>query len=573
MKNEIEIGLGIKWSDPDIKKITGETEALLNALDNCQYKKDIPIHWLIPPYPFLEQDIVGLNNLLLEIKARITTLNDIPVSIGYTGTDHPILSYQELEKEIAWSLSNPWNSGLKEVFGANPEIFIPTTTLLSDKRIFTLYQNSGFHYIGMNRVFPALFNKEINNLTPVIYIDMCALSSIKSLKKQIKTLLKEKHTYFLFLIDINCKISNSTLKTIWQNFLKTIEWLTKNYALKFCSVTQSQALPHSPFPEPFIETAALANTIMIRHQLLNTIRFKQKKETSDDDFKNILINLSAPFTQDHKTGRKSKRIIFPSLDRVSDCTMQGNTILAGSDFAANLNNGKLFNLESSHGNFLLIGQNMRSYMQISGKEHIFQNLSSFSVAGEHVRGLRESQKIEIPGNIHPGFQLTEYIFIDDFPYLLISSKIKYPSLDLKIIMEAIVPFEIPLFIINDSIDILALSDDTKQVHTLHAAISHYSIPANMVAIPHAGTNIIIGFPPEKSSNPGIFEFKIKQFKKQTLLSINIFGTYTPVEAKLYNRMTEIFSFYIGISPLLPEKPPYFPAKVLREIPDQVILDE
>ena len=576
MKREIEICLGIRWSDPDFAKTASATEYLLQSLDNSFYRRDLPVHWLIPPCPFLECRHKELNNIILEIRTRMKTLKDIPVAAGYTGTCLPLLSYDEMEKEISWTITNPWKSGLKDQFEVVPEILIPGITVSVEKDNINLYLDNGFKYIGVNTLFPPVYDNTENNISFFCYHDLYSFSSLSALKKRIKWLLQKKILNLFFILDISPELNDNTLKSMWQNFIKIPDWLAKQYTVAFTTLNKSGTVNRHSHGDCFSRPFSLENSPGLRNKLLTADQYKIKKDKKQEDYRSLLIALSNSHLPEEKKpeagkNEKGSREIFPPADRISDCTMQGNTILAGSDFAGNFHNGKLYNLQDKQEKNLLAGEMARSYIKILKKEYQFQNLSSFSVGGEYTRGLRESLKIEIPEQIHEGTQITEYIFIDDFPYLIVSSRIKYPVLDLGTIITAIAPFEIPLFYIDKAIQILALTPGSTRTYTLDPAHDLYTIPANLVSIPgETGNNILFGFPPEKNSTLGIMEFKIKRCKKQHLLVINLFGTYSPLAAKQFNKTTEIFSFYIGVSPVIPEKIPYFPAKILKEIPEQII---
>ncbi|HUI69509.1 MAG TPA: hypothetical protein VL354_03240, partial [Spirochaetia bacterium] len=69
--------------------------------------------------------------------------------MGFAGACHPVLTLDELDKEISWGIENPWGSGTAQLLTIRPEILIPRVADLLRPEAVAAYGRHGFKTLGI----------------------------------------------------------------------------------------------------------------------------------------------------------------------------------------------------------------------------------------------------------------------------------------------------------------------------------------------------------------------------------------------------------------------------------------
>ena len=75
-----------------------------------------------PPSPDAD---AGASAVAPVLRERLASAGDSLLAMGCTGACQPVLGLEELDREIAWGLRNPWSTGLADVFGRRPAAAVP----------------------------------------------------------------------------------------------------------------------------------------------------------------------------------------------------------------------------------------------------------------------------------------------------------------------------------------------------------------------------------------------------------------------------------------------------------------
>jgi hypothetical protein len=575
MNKEVAILIGIRWNNSSTEVICRETERFLTWLSHTQFGNMVPVHWNIPCHPFLEIRSGNLENLIHEIKTRIKKNGDIPIPMGFSGNAHPLLSLSELEKECEWCISNPWESGIEDTFNIIPHVIIPTFADVQRKEAIDCYRKMGFHTIGFPQIHLAYspyahIDSNRYKINTFSFITLCP-EVINELKRGIKKYIEEQSFTLFFFFDCSFIDETVTIPFSFEPFTELIEEVMTKYKVRFTSITSTNRFSPCKSDELFHiqEKKSFPTCPLWRKNAQEVKNDRNLTLKTSRIYKDILRGLS-PFNLENvlkKRVQTGKKALFPPKERINDTNMQGNAILYGDAFSVTFLEGKIIHFKINNTN-ASIGKKSRSFISVSGKNYYFQNLSAFSILGERSRGLREAQLIPIDENSEPGVQLTDYYFVDDFPYLLITSKITYPFFQPGTVLKHISPFELPLihYTKNDSITIHAQS--AYSVSSLSVPYENRIIilAGDFFCISAKNYCIVIGFPVEKGAGSQFMEFSVEERKKDYCLKANPFGTYLQAPSEWYSKITELFTFYIGVNTMIPEAPPVFPATVLNEIP-------
>ncbi|MBN2533520.1 MAG: hypothetical protein JXB88_11535 [Spirochaetales bacterium] len=600
MEKEVQIQIGMRWNHPSFEVICRETERFLSWLTQFETthldaQERIPIHWNIPSYPYLEIRKRNIDDLVTEIKTRIQNRKDIPISMGYSGGAHPLLTIPELEKECEWSLANPWNSGIKDTFGKSSNVMMPYTPDIWRAGALGCYEKNGFSFIGINAdtagqlYFKNRKNLYQGNLQFFLYLPLTS-QFVMQCKKDVKKVLEE--TGYTLPLFFDCMYIEELVKIPFnfEPFTAILDLLMSKYTVHFTSFTTLPSFsPEFGNQYSFDRRDILPNYPLWRQNAIQTNdnRDLSLKTTTTTTTKDILQSISPLFTitgenwksvnkkDDNANQVKSTtlKIIFPPEDRINTADMQGHVTLAGNTFSVQFLEGKIRNFVYKKKK-ILTGEKVKPYIRFSGVDYVLKNMNAFSIAGDRCRGLREIRRIEIDEDEPPGSQLIDYIFVEDFPYLIVTSKVTYPYLPANENIEQLAFFELPLFFLNTSRDqcvqLHIYSDNTRETYSLKPEECTFSLIGNTFIFSKDSVPVIVGFPGGKGPDLQILNVKIIKHKKDLCFMINIGGCYFHVPASRYSRVTEVFSFFLGVCSSLDEGIPAFPSQVLQEIPPNMV---
>ncbi|MBN1411796.1 MAG: hypothetical protein JW969_13190, partial [Spirochaetales bacterium] len=539
--------------------------------------KDIPIHWNLVSNPFLENPS-RLEGLIDDIQSRVESKKDIPLPMGYTGALHPYLTLLELEKEVFWSKKNPWNSGIEDKFSINPRALLPYFADLKRKESIEIYKKYGFKIIGIESShYGSLPHNTMDDLEldDIRFFSMYKLdlNNLEKARLFPKVLNLKNSEYLFILIDISKTRDNyaSLSKTVWEPLQSFIHWLNSRYKMQFPDVHEHDFQKNLRLSKQVSNNGSFSfpNNPVSNLKVLNTENFRRLRFKTMMDYKKILGNLSYKdinMVEDSKPNA-FKDSVFPDPVRETTASMQGIASIMQDNFTVNFDEGKLKNFLLD-GKPQLSGLSTRSYIQIEGKKINFKNLSSSSIEGEKVRGLREVQNIFVGESESAGLQVTDYFFTEDIPYLFLTTKIELKALNLENEIEAFVPFEMPFFTFTkrEKIVVQAFHENTPISYIFDHQTKKTCIPGNLFYISKDDHVIILGFPQENGLDFGLIEIKIEKVKRNYIFNVIILGSAFPNNARLFQGYSEISSVFLGCSSIFPGEAPEMALNVAGEIP-------
>jgi len=556
-KKNINLYLGLRFNTISIPEICKKSEKILDEIDKNNLK--VKLAWNFASSPFLEDNSKESDNLIIEIKTRVNNTGDTVIPIGYSGAIHPFLTNAELTKELEWSKSNQKGSGISDIFKIKPDTLFPIIPELNRKCVFDIYKNSGYINIGIpqkqNHINPFNIsdNNSINFISFIEYYRNQDSTFIKLLKKQLK---QQSNDLIIMLCYRPSFFETDSEHNI--SLIGLINNLQNHFNLTMCSFnTLASSNKNKPSELSFYDVPGYPD---LRSRGLNSIEYRQ---TNNYDH---ILNLFNPLNaiQEQTELRPLKNSFHNSRQNVS--SMHGDVILAGNSFSVSFSKGRFSGIKKDNNPFS-VNKVSQSYIVLSGKKYKYKLQNAFSIEGDRTRGLRSNMVLEINQN-NFDFQ-SDFIFIEDFPYLIVTSYIKYPEIDKGYVLQQIAPIEIPLFYFNteDTVNITGIyPDDSKIKYIINSSSDLQVIIGNAFYFQHGDTGIVFGFPMEKEPLIGTCQIKIKKEKKKYLLSINPYGSYIINDMPHFQSKKEIFSFYIGISDYCPKAIPVFPNYVLDEIP-------
>ena len=104
-----------------------------------------PCTGISPPSPRTDTGASGLAPVLRE---RLASAGDSLIAMGCTGACQPVLGLEELDREIAWGVRNPWSTGLADVLGRRPAAIAPRLADLDRPGAAALFLRHGLALVG-----------------------------------------------------------------------------------------------------------------------------------------------------------------------------------------------------------------------------------------------------------------------------------------------------------------------------------------------------------------------------------------------------------------------------------------
>lgn len=555
-KRIINLYLGLRINSASVKEVCIKSENILNEIEKNNL--NIKLAWNLACSPLLEESSKEADNLIIEIKTRIKTKNDVIIPIGYTGALHPFLTEREINKELNWCKQNEKGSGIKDIFNLEPDIIFPVIPELNRKNFIQVYKDTGFKYIGIsqkqNHINPFNIKNElsVNLISFIEFYKTTDITFIRALKKVIK---HQNNNLILMICYKPSFYENHELNDV--SIIELITMLEKYFNINFCSFNEINKIDSDTYKQ--LSFYDLPSYPEIRKRGLNAIKYRK----IDDNYYQIL-NVFNPFkpVKIHSDISPLKSSFHNSRQNVS--VMHGEVVLYGNNFNVNFLNGRLFGINRNNKN-ISVNRQSESYIVASGKKHKYKLLNAFSIEGERTRGLRSNMVINIDKKVF-NFQ-SDYIFVDDFPYLIVTSYIDYPEIKNHSVLEQIAPIEIPLFYFEDTVQVTGIYPDNSASSFKVDSTSDFIVATgNIFYFQNEETGILFGYPGDRAPLISTCQIKIQKKHNKYLLSINPFGSYIFNDLRHYNKRKEIFSFYLGVSEYCPKSIPVLPDYVLNEIP-------
>ena len=568
----MQLLIGFRLEGSSVPKLCKSTEKILNELTLLETDLKIPVHWNFSLSPLLKSFNRNLNDLIMEIKTRMKTRNDLPVPAGFRGAIHPLLFADELEKELDWCRENPWLPGFKELFGLESQIIMPIVPDLSRELECGIYSKRGFNCLGLpGRGFqpmPVRMPGKRSGNGPVTLFTylLCSCGEYGQLRKTIRKIIvpPEKELFILFETR---ELESGPVKLL-------LDALSAGYDLKLCSLRDPGIFTGADDVEDAIEDDSetygsstwireivLADPLT-RNRRLSAEDIRNKKKKNNANFRRILNILSPDQTPlshvDQPKGHKA-----PGKDRVLIASMMGMVALTGKSFEANFLDGRFSGL-SVRSRQVLAGRPASAYLTIEGRKYLFQTESAFSYeSSERAKetGLRSAFSLQLPEENQKGRLVVDYYFNEESPELFLDFQLRYPKLDPYTVIEEVVPFELPLFELKDREKATIRSvfpDGTRCLNIISRETPLKILYGSYFEITKDGKGCSLHFCGSNSPRIGFLQFSCRPCppgRKKYIVFVNLNGTYIPVGSgysgagdfsSLYSEKVENFSFKIGL---------------------------
>lgn len=528
-RNTRKIYLGIQWDAVSWDDVPLWCDFLFERLGKA------PVCWNIPALP---QDgrARGRAAFVRALLHRIEDAGDAVALMGFAGACHPLLSIDELEKELSWGLKNPWAAGLTDVFGVRPSILAPRMPDFQRPKAVAAYRRHGFQRIGIasDEAFHLRRHPSGVEVFPFFRVPAAA-------QRASRRSLPPRGDLFLML-DLTGLSSQGPLEALFPEMIDPL--------LPFATVAfpgpAEASVGRAPLPMagPRFDCAMFPPTLM-RDRLEAIAPLSRKRRKKAEEYQKALSALSPVFQLNREPAGASAETMQA---RFPVAHMLGEVTLAGSDFDVKLSGGRFCGI-MQRGEPLLPPRPALSFLRVAGRTHSFRTKSSFSFESDGGTGLRE--ELAMDGAVGQGATLDiEYTFRDDSPLLTIAADILYPPLAEDAILEECVPFSIALAELRAGTAAIEASapDGSLAAHTLSDRDGWTAVPGASHAVAlRGGSRLVLRAAPEEARRWWLPFFRVSRaFGRRPILEVNPFGSSAPVPGRWVSGRRQSFALLLGI---------------------------
>jgi hypothetical protein len=594
-KKALNLLIGLRLNGRHGREMCIILESLLEETAALEKGGRFPLHWIFSVSPLLEHTsrppgCASLDSLLVEIKTRCASRRDKIVAAGFRGAVHPLLTAEELDKELGWCWSHPAAAGFAELFAANPAAIMPEYPDPWRELGGAFYSRRGFKALGLPQdpARPYRFLRRAGNALAsgalasgalasgalasgalasgalasgarsalFSYISLCAADPgefsrcLRDLASRVP--VREK---FLFVVLDTASLASGALASgapasggFTPVIGRILEALDSRFAVKPASLADPELFETEPACDTLDYLPVRADPGR-RRQWLQAEPLRRKKDRKDSDIRRILETLSADLPR-HHSGEDAPAA--PG-QRTLDAAMTGEVVLAGERLDASFSNGRLVGI-SSGGRPLLCAGPAQSYLELDGTRYDYRTESAFSFQGPEEHGLRAVLTLRLPRTSSPEGEsrlVVDCYFQESCPDLLLDFRLAYPELDERERITRIAPYEIPLLAAaaGESLAVQARFLDREETELSFPPAAAGEEKLRLLS----GSEFIIGCNGKRlslrfngSPRIGLMEFRRSRRGARQLLCANLNGSYRAAGGKLYSGLEENFSFRMGL---------------------------
>ena len=538
MKGSRRLFLGIQWDARSWDDAPLWCDLLFQKLEA------IPLHWSFPALPQdgRHKKRTGFLRLFME---RIDSRGDVVAPMGFVGACNPLLTREELEKEISWAFQNPWGTGICDALDVKPTTFMPR--LPDSHRPFALdiYRAHGLRRIG----FESAARFGLTDRGGIEFFPYCRLELGNTADpaldpRRLQRLIEGRESRFIVL-DLSGIASMAPLRSAVEEIIRILRGCAGEISTiekEASGTVASGALRGARRPGPSLDWASFPAPVA-RAKLAATASLTLKKSKRKEDFQKILSTL-APGPPPEQARRGSPA--DSGGEKTLIAHMNGEITLKGRDFDVKLVGGRFCGIVRGK-EILLARKPATSLIRIDGKTMVFASRSSVSFERESGTGLREELALEGRGG---GSLAIEYYFRDESPELCIAVDIRYPAMRDSSTIEEYRPFAFTLLEVprrrGGAIDAVA-PDGSSVAYPLAHLDECAPIPGTMhrIGLP-GGRALTLRCLEAGSRGGGLPYFRIaRSWSGKAILEANPFGSYSPTSASWLSGARKTHLLMIG----------------------------
>jgi len=548
----LHLCLGLRFGDCPHDEFCRRADRLLEEVGKLETRFPLPLHWNFAVKPVLEKQSRGMADLLGEIKRRIKARRDRIVPSGFTGSPHPLMLPEELERELLWCYNNPWFPGLKKLFDMDPDFILPAYPDLLAEAAASVYSRQGFRVIG---VPISLFRlKPRAGGGRRTYLEPLAGPAYRITGSRSKILLQPV-VVVRSLDEMSEAISLGITNNLFLMFdpgagtlAPLIELLTRHRKVDFLSFDEKKRKPPATAADPayllnVMEPHGGPDEQAVWAQIEN---FRKKKRKTNKQSCIILESLAGANPHNGLEGNKAAVEAVGEELEVTNAGMAGSVALIGAAVQATFVEGRFSNLVK-RGAAVLAGKPSQSFLTVEGKRVDLRTESAFSFERDGQAGLRSTLSARIGGESQLIRVVLDHYFEGDEPTLRLDIGVHYALSPNTLLYES-APLEICLYSFTqaDSLRIeVELASGMCFSKTVPRQEMLWRLYGKKFRIVKQDAAVQLTAAPAYKTRTGQIEFQVRKRRGGYLLFANLGGSYLPQTAGLITGRKQALSYGIG----------------------------
>lgn len=435
MRRSLDLLLLFRFPTTNPTRLLSSMEQCLDLLEQV-FEDPVPVHWSFAPRWLLSESSGRRGVLLERLKARSA---DMIIPVGYTGAFHPLLARSDLENELKWAWTNPWNEGIEDCLGRKPEAMTALAVDLLRGSAREIYAEFPFHLLlEADRVVRLGATLAVSP-SSIVVSDLSA----RPLSRALRAAYRREDVAHCFLI-IDPTASDASRMD--EALRLVARFAAGRRETKLVSLRE---LEHFEGAKATESSEGIPPSVWI--PVDPTTRMARKREPEGATGPRRLgseasrrrlerhapIDLSegAPAIVGESRRPKERNLI---------ADMTGDVSLSEGSIDIRFSNGNFAGFDKE-GAALVRGGSSRSYCAPEGCEADFRVISAFSFEDDGCRGLRVVRGLAGEGVVTPGRLVIDYFFQEGCEELLASILILYPQFSRTDSIDTYALLEIPLF--------------------------------------------------------------------------------------------------------------------------------
>lgn len=495
----------------------------------------IPIHWNLPSFP---ADPGGPSPVAAVLRERLDSAADALLAMGCCGACLPALGLDEMDREIAWGLRNPWSTGIVDLLGRRPAGAAPRLPDLDRPEAARPLLRHGLSLVGVAGRRPFTFAVR-HGLRIFPYARLPAPRMDRAgLDADLRRLLAGNGDVFVML-------DFAALPPAPGDAAPFIETLAlRVLGCGRTPVTLAEAALEAPTaagPGPGLDAGEwrLFPAIDLRLRMAAVEGLRRRRRRRVEETRDLLARLSASTPEPAPPPPGAPRRY---ADRGLIAHMQGETTLAGAVFDVRLAGGRFCGLVAGR-EALTPLRVAGSWVRAGGRTIAARTRSAFSFEGDEGSGLREDLALEPGGSL-----VVDYAFRGEDPVLSLEGSWVFPSLHPGAVVEEWAPLVLALAELPPGRDVEITFDAPEgSAGTMRLAERDgwRTVAASRLLVGTGDRAVQLATP--GGAAWGVFLFRIARGRfGRRLLEVNPAGSLGPVSAGRLAGTRGAFAFTLGV---------------------------
>jgi hypothetical protein len=399
--------VGVQWDGSCWTRAPLLVDRILRALHA------VTLHWNLPAFPAGDGRPSPVAAVLRE---RLASSGDTLLAMGCTGACQPALALDELDREVAWGLRNPWSTGLVDVLGHRPTAAAPRLPDLDRPGAAAPFLRHGLPLVGIAGGRP--FSVAARHGLRVFPYARLPREDRAGLDAALRRLLAREGDVFVMLDLAALPPAPGAAAPLIEIVAQRVLGSGRAVVSLAEAALDAPAGGEPPDP-PGTGEWRLFPAVPLRRRIASVEGSRHRRRRRVEETLDLLSRLSAGTADPPPPAPEPPRVY---ADRGLIAHMQGETTLAGVAFDVRLAGGRFCGLARGR-EALTPLRPAGSWVRADGRTLAARGRSAFSFEGDEGTGLREDLVIEPGGSL-----VVDYVFRGDDPALSVEGSWVFPGL-------------------------------------------------------------------------------------------------------------------------------------------------